>query len=128
MDQDLPQQVQAGTLNKSNHFEEESDDGEIKNPSARTPSHTSHERKCNRTHKRVATKRLGEIEQYELIKDVSTKDMIVSDVNDTETSSFGVINSENEVKDQFFIVIQGGSQIARILFGFQENRVNRGLI
>ena len=54
--------------------------------------------------------------------------MIVSDVNDTETSSFGVINSENEVKDQFFIVIQGGSQIARILFGFQENRVNRGLI
>ena len=43
----------------------------------------------------------GEIEQYELIKDVSTKVMIVSDVNDTETSSFGVINSENEVKNQF---------------------------
>ena len=64
---------------------------------------TSHERKCNRTHKRVATKRLGDIEQYELIKDVSTKDMIVSDGNDTETSSSSTssINDENEVKNQF---------------------------
>ena len=39
--------------------------------------------------------------QYEIIKDVSTKDSSVLDGNDTETSSFGVINSENEVKNQF---------------------------
>ena len=31
----------------------------------------------------------------------ATKDSSVSDGNDTETSSFGVINSENEVKNQF---------------------------
>ena len=124
-DQDLPQQVQAGAIKKSNYFareaskidtkiekdEEESDDGEG-HPSARTSTRTSHERKCNRTHNRVATKRLGDIEirgfaddcveRYEFIKDGSTKDMIVSDENDTETSSFGVINSENEVKKKQF--------------------------
>ena len=43
---------------------------------------------------------LGDIEQHEFIEDVSTKDIIVSDGNDTETSSFGVIHSENEVKKQ----------------------------
>ena len=80
--------------------EEESEDGEEK-PSARTLTRTSHERKCNRTHKRVATKRLGDIEQDEFIKDVSTKDMIVPEGNDTETFSLGVINSENEVKINF---------------------------
>ena len=106
--------MQAGAIKKSNYFareaskietkiekeEEESEDVK-ENPSASTSTRTSHERKCNRTHKRVATKRLGDIEQYEFIKDVSTKDTIVSDGNDTETSSFGVINSENEVKNQF---------------------------
>ena len=108
----LPQQVQAGAIKKSNYFareaskietkiekeEEESEDGK-ENPSASTSTRTSHERKCNRTHKRVATKSLGDIEQHEFIKDASTKDMIVSDGNDTETSSFGVINDENEVKN-----------------------------
>ena len=43
---------------------------------------------------------LGDIEQHEFIEDVSTKDIIVSDGNDTETSSFGVIHSENEVQKQ----------------------------
>ena len=33
---------------------------------------------------------------------VSLKDVIVSDGNDTETSSFGVINSENKVKNYNF--------------------------
>ena len=31
----------------------------------------------------------------------TTKDSSVSDGNDTETSSFGFINSENEVKNKF---------------------------
>ena len=39
----------------------------------------------------------GEMEQFELIKDVSTKEAIVSDGNDTD-SSFGEIDSENEVR------------------------------
>ena len=39
----------------------------------------------------------GEMEQFELIKDNSTKEAIVSDGNDTD-SSFGEIDSENEVK------------------------------
>jgi hypothetical protein len=38
--------------------------------------------------------------QYEFIKDVSSKYSSVSDGNDTETSSFGFINNENEVKNQ----------------------------
>ena len=41
----------------------------------------------------------GEMEQFELIKDDSTKEAIVSEcfLNNTD-SSFGVIDSENEVK------------------------------
>ena len=46
----------------------------------------------------------GEMEQFELIKDVSTKEAIVTDGNDTD-SSFGEIDSENEVKNSFFKVI-----------------------
>ena len=55
---------------------------------------------------------IGEMEQFELIKDVSTKEAIVSDGNDTD-SSFGEIDSENEVKNSFFkvmyILIFGGT-------------------
>ena len=44
----------------------------------------------------------GKMEQNEFIKafsKVSIKDTIVSDGNNTETSSFGVIDSENKVKN-----------------------------
>ena len=47
----------------------------------------------------------GKMEQNEFIKaftKVSLKDTIVSDGNDTETSSFSVINSENKVKNNNF--------------------------
>ena len=44
------------------------------------------------------------MEQFELIKDVSTKEAIVSDGNETD-SSFGEIDSENEVKNSFFKVM-----------------------
>ena len=40
---------------------------------------------------------IGEMEQFELIKDVSTNEAIVSDGNDTD-SSFSEIDSENEVR------------------------------
>ena len=40
------------------------------------------------------------MEQFELIMDVSTKEAIVSDGNETD-SSFGEIDSENEVKNSF---------------------------
>ena len=42
----------------------------------------------------------GEMEQFELIKDVSSKETILSDGNDTD-SSFGEIDSENEVKNLY---------------------------
>ena len=44
------------------------------------------------------------MEQFELIMDVSTKEAIVSDGNETD-SSFGEIDSENEVKNSFFKVM-----------------------
>ena len=47
----------------------------------------------------------GKMEQNEFIKafkKLSTKDMFVSDGNDSETSSFSVINSENKVKNNNF--------------------------
>ena len=47
----------------------------------------------------------GKMEQNEFIKafsKVSIKDTIVSDGNNTETSSFGVIDSENKVKNNNF--------------------------
>ena len=40
------------------------------------------------------------MELFEDIKDVSSKETIFSDGNDTD-SSFGVIDSENEVKNPF---------------------------
>ena len=46
----------------------------------------------------------GKMEQNEFIKaftKVSLKDTIVSDGNDSETSAFSVINSENKVKNNF---------------------------
>ena len=111
-----------GAIKKSNYFERKASEIDTKIEKdeeesyggegyffARTSTRKSHSRTRNRTHERVATKRLGDIEirgfaddcveRYEFIKDVSTKDMIVSDGNDTETSTFGVINDENEVKN-----------------------------
>ena len=45
----------------------------------------------------------GEMEQFELIKDVSTNKAIVSDGNETD-SSFSEIDIENEVINNFFKV------------------------
>ena len=80
MDHDLPQQVQAEASKKSNFFEEPSE------PDIKIDKNKEASDHCV-------------MEQNEFIKDVSTKDSSVSDGNDTETSSFGVINSENEVKN-----------------------------
>jgi hypothetical protein len=47
----------------------------------------------------------GKMEQNEFIKaftKVSIKDTTVSDGNDSESSNFGVINSENKVKNNNF--------------------------
>ena len=70
MDQDVPQLVQAEPIEKSNSFEKEASeiDAEIK------------------------------MELFEDIKNVSSKETIVSDGNDTD-SSFGGTCSENEVKN-----------------------------
>ena len=72
MDQDVPQLVQAEPIEKSNSFEKEAAaiDAKIY---------------------------IGEMELFEDIKNVSSKETIVSDGNDTD-SSFGDIDSENEVK------------------------------
>ena len=53
----------------------------------------------------------GEMEQFELIKDVSSKETILSDGNDTD-SSFGEIDSENEVKKLYML--------ARLLLFFYD--------
>ena len=80
MDQDLPEQVEGEATKKSNSFEEASE------PDIKIDKNEEASDHC-------------EMEQYEFIKDFSIKDSSVSDGNDTETSSFGVINSENEVKN-----------------------------
>ena len=75
MAQDLPQHVQAEPIEKSNSFEKEASEIDAKID-------------------------IGEMELFEDIKNVSSKETIVSDGNDTD-SSFGDIGSENEVKKPF---------------------------
>ena len=91
MDQDLHQHVQAEPIKKSYSLEKEAtkliakiDTDEVACEDGASDN--------------------GEMEQFELIKDDSTKEAIVSDGNDTD-SSFGEIDSENEVKNSFFKVI-----------------------
>ena len=59
------------------------------------------------------------MEQFELIMDVSTKEAIVSDGNETD-SSFGEIDSENEVKNGFFKVIYRVSRQLVLTFDFNS--------
>jgi ribosomal protein S20 len=54
------------------------------------------------------------LKRYELIKDVSSKDIIVSDETDSENSSFVVINSENEVNKAAQIVLAGALPAANL--------------
>ena len=75
MDQDVPQLDQAEPIEKSNAFKKEASEIDAKID-------------------------IGERELFEDIKDVSSKETIVSDGNDTD-SSFGDIDSENEVKKPF---------------------------
>ena len=75
MDQDVPQLVQAEPIEKSNAFEKEASELNAKFD-------------------------IGEMELFEDIKNVSSKETIVSDGNDTD-SSFGDIDGENEVKILF---------------------------
>ena len=84
MDQDLPRHVQAEPLEKSNSFEKVATELKAKID--------TDEVACE-----DGASDNSEMEQFELIKDVSTKEAIVSDGNDTD-SSFGVIDSENKVK------------------------------
>ena len=73
MDQDVPQLVQAEPIEKSNSFEKVASELNAK---------------------------IGEMELFEDIKNVSSKETIVSDGNDTD-SSFGDIGSGNKVKKTF---------------------------
>ena len=75
LDQEVPHLVKAEPIEKSNSFEEEAP--EIK-----------------------AKIEAGEVELFEDIKNVSSKETIVSDGNDSD-SSFGDIGSENEVRKPF---------------------------
>ena len=75
LDQDVPQLVQAEPIEKSNAFEKEASELNAKFD-------------------------IGEMELFEDIKNVSSKETIVSDGNDTD-SSFGDIDGENEVKILF---------------------------
>ena len=72
MDQDVPQHVQAELIKKSNSLKKEATEIDAK----------------------------IDMELFEDIKDVSSKETIVSDGNDTD-SSFGDIDGENEVKILF---------------------------
>ena len=76
MDQDVPQLVQAEPIEKSNSFEKEASDLNAKID-------------------------IGEMELFKDISDVSSKKNIVSVGNDTD-SSFGDIDSENEVHKKLF--------------------------
>ena len=78
MDQGLPEQVEGEATKKSNSFEEASE------PDIKIDKNEEASDHC-------------EMEQYEFIKDFSTKVTIVSDGNDTETYTISVTNSENEV-------------------------------
>ena len=75
MDPDLHQHVQAEPIEKSYSFEKEASEIDAKID-------------------------IGEMELFEDIKNVSSKETIVSDGNDTD-SSFGDIDGENEVKTFF---------------------------
>ena len=75
MDQDVPHHVQVEPIEKSNAFEKEASELNAKID-------------------------IGEMELFEDIKNVSSKETIVSDGNDTD-SSLGDIGSENEVKKPF---------------------------
>ena len=87
MDQDLHQHVQAEPIEKSYSLEKEA---------------TKLKAKIDTDEVACGASDNGEMEQFELIKDVSTKEAIVSDGNDTD-SSFGEIDSENEVKKYIFL-------------------------
>ena len=75
LDQDVPQLFQAEPIEKSNSFEKEASKIDAKID-------------------------IGEMELFENIDNISSKETIASDGNDTD-SSFGDINSENEVKNSF---------------------------
>jgi hypothetical protein len=127
LDQDLTQHVQAEAIEKSNAFEKLGSDiadllqnaGKMDLLRAQMLSNVNPEFLCNLHQQTLdffnqaspngkmanndeVVSDDGKMEQNEFIKaftKVSIKDTIVSDGNDTETFTFGVINSENKVKN-----------------------------